>query len=199
MKELQFLRAIKSVAFATVEDGLPHARIIDVMLIENDKIYFTTARGKSFYRQLCNTSYVALVGMDANYKSIRISGSVKKAERSFVDKIFIENPMMNDIYPGQTRDILEAFCIFKGVGEIFDLSESSPKRSRFTFGGCKEILPGYTIRDNCIACNECIDSCPENAISDDLVINREACIDCGRCYEICPADAIQRAQTFIAD
>lgn len=47
------LREIKDVAFATVdEDGEPQVRIIDVMLVDDDKLYFCTARGKDFYSQL---------------------------------------------------------------------------------------------------------------------------------------------------
>ena len=50
---LQILRDIKDVAFATVDDrGMPQVRIIDVMLVEDEKLYFCTARGKEFYHQL---------------------------------------------------------------------------------------------------------------------------------------------------
>ena len=46
---LQILRQIKDVAFATVdENGLPQVRIIDVMLVEQGRLYFCTARGKDF-------------------------------------------------------------------------------------------------------------------------------------------------------
>ncbi len=41
---LEILRELKSVTFASVEDGKPQARIIDVMLVEDDKLYFMTAR-----------------------------------------------------------------------------------------------------------------------------------------------------------
>ena len=50
-KCLDILREIKDAAFATVdESGKPQIRIIDVMLAENEKMYFCTARGKDFYR-----------------------------------------------------------------------------------------------------------------------------------------------------
>ena len=50
---LQILREIKDVAFATVDEhGWPQIRIIDVMLVEAEKLYFCTARGKEFYEQL---------------------------------------------------------------------------------------------------------------------------------------------------
>jgi uncharacterized pyridoxamine 5'-phosphate oxidase family protein len=58
MKQLDFLRKIKSVTFCSVEHGCPKARIIDVMFVDGDKIYFTTARGKSFYRQLMDNPHV---------------------------------------------------------------------------------------------------------------------------------------------
>ena len=50
---LHILREIKDVSFATVDEkGFPQVRIIDVMLIENNKLYFCSARGKDFYKQL---------------------------------------------------------------------------------------------------------------------------------------------------
>ena len=50
---LEILREVKDVAFATVDEkGLPQIRIIDVMLVENEKLYFCTARGKDFYSQI---------------------------------------------------------------------------------------------------------------------------------------------------
>lgn len=47
---LNILREIKDISFATVdENNHPQVRIIDVMLVENEKLYFCTARGKDFY------------------------------------------------------------------------------------------------------------------------------------------------------
>ena len=41
---LQILRDVKDVTFATVDEkGLPQARIIDVMIVEEGKLYFCTA------------------------------------------------------------------------------------------------------------------------------------------------------------
>jgi uncharacterized pyridoxamine 5'-phosphate oxidase family protein len=45
---LELLREIKSVTFATANDGQPSARIIDVMSVEEDGLYFLTARGNRF-------------------------------------------------------------------------------------------------------------------------------------------------------
>ena len=198
MKQLDFLREIKSVSFCSVENNSPRARIIDVMFIEDDAIFFTTARGKSFYRQLMNNPQVAVVGMDKNYTTIRIHGKVKKVEHRIIDKIFELNPMMNDLYPGDKREILEPFCIYQGRGEIFDLGSTPPTRERFAFGGEEAVPVGYRINDTCTGCGICKDICPENCISNDpdYIIDGSHCLECGLCLENCPSDAICTAQFF---
>ncbi len=53
---LEILREVKDVAFATVDEkGLPQIRIIDVMPVENEKLYFCTAREKIFTARLSKT------------------------------------------------------------------------------------------------------------------------------------------------
>ena len=41
---------------------------------------------------------------------------------------------MNDVYPGESRYILEAFCIAEGEVEFFDLGKSPIYRETFTLG-----------------------------------------------------------------
>ena len=61
---LQILREIKDVSFASVdEQGNPQVRIIDVMLVEGDKLYFCTSRGKDFHRQMLQHPQIAITGM----------------------------------------------------------------------------------------------------------------------------------------
>ena len=64
MKEkdcLKELRAIKDVTFATVDEkGCPQARIIDVMLVDDERIYFCTSRGKDFHHQPMRDGKVAV-------------------------------------------------------------------------------------------------------------------------------------------
>ena len=195
-KALALLRQVKSVTFATIENGVPAARIADVMLVEQDGLYFTTARGKSFYRQLGESSTVAICGMNDKYVTVRLVGDVKRcAGQAIVDKIFEHNPVMNDLYPGEKRYILEGFHMHSARGEIFDLSIEPPRRERFAFGGATVNPPGYRISDQCIACGECQEACPVDMISEGEIytIDRGRCLECGRCAETCPVDAIEPA------
>jgi len=193
-RALGLLRAVKSVTFATVNDGEPASRIIDVVLIDNDGLYFLTARGKEFYRQLQEIPKVAVSALTNDWVAIRLVGDVRKVEdRGLVDRVFEANPMMNDIYPGDTREILDGFHLYQARGELFELSTSTPSRQRFAFGGAEVKPHGYRILDECIGCGACADACPEGIISkgDPYVIDQAHCLECGRCAEVCPVDAVE--------
>jgi len=193
-KAFRLLREVKSVSCATINKGEPVIRIADVMLAGEDGLYFLTARGKPYYKQLKENHRLAICGMDKNYVSARIVGEIQFCgDRNIVDRIFQHNPMMNDLYPGEKRDILEAFQMYRGKGEIFDLSVEPPGRERFSFGGETVNPSGYLITDKCTACGICLESCPVGAISEGDVykIDGSHCLECGRCAEVCPESAIQ--------
>jgi len=198
-RALTFLRAIKSVAFATVNNGAPAVRIADVMLVKEDGLYSLTARGKSYYRQLMGTKRLSVCGMDQNYVTVRIVGDIQFCEgREAVDEIFEQNPKMNDLYPGQKRQILEAFHMYRGKGEFFDLSVEPPKRERFAFGGETVNPPGYRITEACTACGICLCACPVDVITvgDSYSVEGGRCLECGACEEVCPEDAVEPAKGF---
>ena len=120
---LEILREIKDVAFATVdENGFPQNRIIDVMIVEDGKLYFCTARGKDFYRQLLDHGQVAITGLNMDYQMVRLNGKAKRLAQheKWIDRIFAENPSMNAVYPNDSRYILEPFCIDQGQIEFFE-------------------------------------------------------------------------------
>ncbi|MGD9175077.1 MAG: 4Fe-4S binding protein [Desulfobacterales bacterium] len=104
--------------------------------------------------------------------------------------------MMNDLYPGEKRDILEGFHLYRGKGKIFDLSVEPPGRERFAFGGEKVNPPGYLITTDCTTCGLCIEACPVEVISEGEIyrIDGSHCLEYGRCAEICPEDAIEAAE-----
>jgi len=82
IKELAFalMEEIRDLCFATSEDDKPAVRIIDLMDIRGDSIYFLTARGKHFYKQLMKNTEVAISGMNKDYISVRVRGSAKQAD-----------------------------------------------------------------------------------------------------------------------
>ncbi len=194
-KCLKMLREMRDVTFATVDaQSRADARIIDVMIVEDDKLYFVASRGKNFYRQLERTGEVAVCGMNSNYVTVRLRGKIKKMDPSWVDKVFEQNPNMHDMYPGKSRYVLDAFCVYAGEGELFDLSGTPLFRESFAFGG-EEITPkGFVITDGCTECGICAQICPQQVIEagSPYSIMQAHCLHCGYCQENCPSDAIER-------
>jgi len=194
---LQLLRNIRSVSFATVDkEGNPHNRMIDVMLVENEKLFFLTARGKSFYNQLINNSKVAIVGLSADFQTVRLRGTAIKLEdqKKWIDKMFRANKSMNEIYPGESRYILDPFVVENGEVEIFDLSVAPIFRQSFILGKEQTTTKGFLITEDCIQCGTCSERCPQQAIIEGVPyrINQEHCLYCGLCYEVCPIQAIKK-------
>lgn len=194
-KCLEILREVKDAAFATVdENGSPQVRMIDVMLVENETLYFCTSRGKDFYRQLMDKGETAVVGMNREYQAVRLNGRVEKLEdqKYWIDRIFESNPSMNEVYPGDSRYILDPFCIRKGEIEFFDLGTTPIQRESFSLGGQKTKKKGFYITEACIGCGKCKRNCPQKCIEEGKVyrIRQENCLHCGLCYENCPVQAI---------
>lgn len=194
---LDILRGIKDVAFATVDErGLPQIRIIDVMLVEDGKLFFCTARGKAFYQQLMRSGNVAVAGMTPRYQMVRLNGKAERLvdQTKWIDRIFDKNPSMNTVYPGESRYILEPFCIAVGEVEFFDLGVSPIVRQRFSLENSAEIRQGFRITETCIGCGKCRKVCPQQCIKEGTPcqIQQENCLHCGLCAERCPVHSIIR-------
>lgn len=192
---LQLLRDIKDVAFATVdEQGRPQVRIIDIMLVEDDRLYFVTARGKAFHRQVEARGEVAVTGMTHDWRMVRLSGKVRQeTDPVWLERVFASNPGMNDLYPGDSRFILDVFCIWQGHGELLSLERTPIERHSFCFGGDQGRDAGYVITEACAGCGLCAENCPQRCIApgSPFVIEQRHCLHCGRCAEICPFDAVR--------
>ena len=194
---LRFLRAIRDLSFATVdEEGLPSVRIIDVMAVTDDRLYFLTPRGKAFHADVMRERYVAVVGQTPDYRPCRLRGAGVRPpageQHALVDALFELNPGMEIIYPGDKRYICDVFYIADGEGEYFDLGQRPIFRRSFSIGKGGSKPKAYVVSDHCIECGSCKRVCPEECISEGspYLIDREHCIRCGLCVEVCPADAI---------
>lgn len=194
---LNKLRELRDVTFSTVTaDGKPQARIIDVMLVEEGRLYFCTARGKDFYAQLMASGEAAVTGLTPDWRMLRLTGRAKRLpdQRGWIDRIFAENPSMNGVYPGESRYILEPFCIDEGQLEVFDLNRRPIERESFALGGASPAEKGFFITESCIGCGTCAGVCPQGAVEEGLpyAIRQRNCLHCGLCFENCPVQAIVR-------
>lgn len=203
---LRILREeIHSAVFATVdEQGLPATRVIDIMLTDEDSLYFITAKGKAFYRQLMNRKYAAVSGMtqgkgSLERKAVSVRGKVENIGSGRLARVFEANPYMAEIYPGEeSRSALEVFRMYEGEGEYFDLSAKPVVRHTFFLGSAQERHPvsgDYYIDETCSGCGECIGKCPQKCIDMSAVpyvILQEHCLRCGNCQEVCPCKAVHR-------
>ncbi|WP_304125774.1 pyridoxamine 5'-phosphate oxidase family protein [Methanosphaera cuniculi] len=194
---LKFLRELIDVQIATVDaNGNPQNRTLDIMHIDDETVYFLTARGKRVYKQITQNNHIALVGLKDN-KSVRIIGEVEQLDDQikWIDLMFDENKYMNNVYPGESRYILEPFKLIKGEMEFFDLTQKPIYRKAFTINKEKpEYFHGnYIITDKCIGCGSCQKNCPQGIIlkGTPFKIQEEHCLDCGTCYEKCAHNAIE--------
>lgn len=192
---------IHSTVIATVDNNnLPVTCVIDVMDYDSNGLYFLTAKGKNFYERLKRQGYLALTGMkgDDTMHSISVSvrGNVREIGTQRLEMLFQKNPYMNEIYPDEkSQSALTVFQIFKGTGELFDLSKKPIERQSFVFGGAIDEANGYYVTDKCTGCGKCLTVCPQKCIDitiQPVRINRTNCLHCGNCASICPFNAIEK-------
>lgn len=186
---------IHSATVATIgADGHPQTRVIDMMLWDEQGVYFLTAKGKAFYRQLMEQRYIALSATKDKI-SVSLRGKIKNIGNEKLDEIFEKNSYMKAIYPGETRSALEVFCLYEAEGEYFDISDPSHvTRDSFTVGAVAAVPSGYYVGDGCIGCKMCYSVCPQKCIDITkklAVIDQKRCLHCGRCAESCPKQVIE--------
>lgn len=187
---------IHSATAATVgNDGHPQTRVIDMMYYDEEGVYFLTAKGKAFYEQLMKQKYVA-VSATKGKKAVSLRGNVKNIGKKNLDIMFEKNPYMKEIYPGDTKEALDVFCLYEARGEYFDISvPSNIIRKSIVIGEISEVQTGYFVGKDCIGCKLCYSVCPQKCIDiaqKPVVIKQNHCLHCGRCAQICPVQTIEK-------
>lgn len=196
LKKLEYVGVLN---FATVDKyGKPQIRNISAIHYESDAIYFFTARGKSFCEELLSDGNVQVLGYTKYKEMIRLSAKVEKVaeeeQKKWIDTIFVEQPYLANVYPGNTREIGIIFCIRDAEIEYFNLGVNPIFRESYSLGNRQVKEKGYFISQRCIGCGNCIRNCPQRCIisGQPYFIRQEHCLHCGNCYEKCPVKAIEK-------
>lgn len=198
LKKLQYVGVL---AFATVDgQGNPQVRNISAIHYEPDAIYFFTARGKDFCRELLSDGRVQVLGYTKYKEMIRLSAKAEpvppKEAQKWMDLIFPEQPYLANVYPGQTREIGIVFAIRKARIEYFHLGIRPIFRESYSVGDVRTVPKGYWIADDCTGCGPCASSCPQECIvpGQPFQIQQQHCLHCGNCWEKCPVQAVRREE-----
>ena len=196
---LKKMQLVGVLAFATVDSGgAPQIRNISAIHYEESALYFFTARGKNFCKELIEDGRVQILCYTKYKEMIRLSGKAyavaDEEQKRWRDIIFDEQPYLANVYPGDTRSIGVIFCIDEAEIEYFNLGVNPIFRETYVLGNAKKTEKGYFITNSCIGCGTCRAVCPQRCVDEGTpyVIRQNNCLHCGNCYENCPVKAIER-------
>lgn len=195
---LQKLQYVGVLAFATVDEhGAPQIRNISAIHYEPSAMYFFTAKGKDFCRQLLSDGRVQILGYTKYKEMIRLSAKAKPAaeQEKWINAIFEEQPYLSNVYPGDTRNLAGiVFEIADGEIEYFHLGVNPIFRESYTIGAGQPTEKGYQITEACIGCGSCAENCPQRCIEPGTPyqIQQEHCLHCGNCHTVCPVRAVRK-------
>lgn len=199
IKKLQLVGVLN---FATVdEEGAPQVRNISAIHWEEDgSMYFLTARGKSFAHQLEADGRVQVSAYTRFKETIRLSGRAQRVcegeQRRWRDVLYAEQPALENVYPGESKNIDVMYVVRDYTIEYFCLSTRPITRYYFAVGDARVKPKGYRIDEgSCIGCCTCQRFCPQGCIDGGVKelhrIDQNHCLQCGNCFEHCPVRCVE--------
>lgn len=140
---LMFLKNAPGVVLSTVDNaGHADSRVVSVMGVIEEKIYFMTFDKKELYFQLKQHPFVSVTGLQSdgsnlNSRFVSVKGEIKETDHQYLDKFLDEIPYLKVLYPPEKRDHLKIFVINSGTLSAYDLSIKPPFSIQFDFGNNK--------------------------------------------------------------
>lgn len=201
---LHMMEELDTYSFATVDaQGHPRVRIISALHFEPDAIYFYTARGKNFARELQESGgkLEILAYSEERNDTIRLSCTAEVVpadeQRHWIDVQFSEQSYLYNVYLGETNEIGIMFVVRNGEFEWFNLASKPITRECLPFGQGIVHEKGFRIDESvCISCGTCEDVCPQHVVhmgeNGTYVIDEAHCLHCGNCFEHYPVEVIER-------
>jgi uncharacterized pyridoxamine 5'-phosphate oxidase family protein len=156
MKKMELVGVL---AFATVDsDGAPQIRNISAIHYEPDAIYFFTARGKNFCRELQEDGRVQILCYTKYKEMIRMSGRAYAVAEAEYFNLGV-NPIFRDTYTlGGGTITKKGYNITEKCIGCGKCRTKCPQR-------CIEEGKPYRIQQNhCLHCGNCYENCPVKAI-----------------------------------
>ena len=148
------VETIHSTTIATIgADGHPQTRVIDMMLYDNQGVYFLTAKGKAFYAQLMEQGYIALSATREKV-SISLRGKIKNIGSEKLDDIVRDSFTIGKVAQEAPGYYVGESCI--GCKLCYSVC---PQK-------CIDITKKPVVIDqhHCLHCGRCAEVCPKQTI-----------------------------------
>lgn len=113
LKKLNYVGVLDIAAVGL--DGTSQVRCISAVHYEKNAFYFFTTRGKDFCKELLHDGQIQILAYTRYKEMIRISARAvpvaEEEQKSYIDLIFEEQPYLENVYPGTTREIGIVFAV----------------------------------------------------------------------------------------
>ncbi|MDR1649317.1 MAG: pyridoxamine 5'-phosphate oxidase family protein [Synergistaceae bacterium] len=113
---------------ATIDGDRPRVRPFGLIMLFEDKLYFTTANRKSFYRQLQKNPNVEISAMIDEDRWLRLEGkAVFDGNPAAKKQAFEIYPDFRQIYQTPENPVFEVFYLAEPSATLYSMTEDAKK------------------------------------------------------------------------